>query len=203
MKTTVNTTPDSGTLSEWLDLDLEGELGRAEKAHLDARLEASAELRAERRALAAIHAMFDEGRIPVRPELCTRVMSSLPVAAWEAQRSPAWTLPLAIMLLLALGAVLTLGTAGHLVTESPTLGTVLAVADFLGTTTMAGAGLVAASWHGLGLGLEAFIAESGLNLLALATLVVFINLLFFGMLRRPRAVRAAESTGREEAGDKE
>ncbi|MCP4658951.1 MAG: hypothetical protein GY856_26360 [bacterium] len=201
MKTTVNTTPNIATLSEWLDLDLEGQLDGAEKAHLETQLEASSGLRAERRALAALHAMFDEGRIPARPDLRARVMSSLPVASWEAHRFAAWALPLAMMLLLTLGAVLTLGTAGHLVTESPIVGTVVAVVDFLGATTMAGGGLLAASWHGLGLGLEEFIAESGLNLLSLATLVVFLNLLFFGMLRRPKVVRAAESAEREKAGD--
>ncbi len=192
MKTTANTMPNIATLSEWLDWDLDDELGGAEKAHLEAQLESSSELRCERRTLAALHAALEEGRIPVQPQFHARVMASLPVAAWEAQRFPAWALPLAVMLLFALGAVLTLGSAGHLVTEGPVVGTVVMVVDFLGATTMAGAGLVAASWQGLGLGLEEFIAESGLNLLGLATLVVFVNLLFLSMLRRPKAVRAAE-----------
>ena len=93
------------------------------------------------------------------------------------------------MLVLALGAALALSGAEE-VGRFTGLG--LVVLDFMAVTLLAGGGMLFAAWRGVGFGLEQLFADSGLSLLALATLVVFLNLLFFSMLRR--RPKTAEST---------
>lgn len=175
-------TMDRETLTEWLDLDLEGQLGGAEKARLAACLAADPELASEKRRLESLHALMRESRISVRAGFRDRVTANLPAPAWRRSPIPAWALPAAMMVVLGVAAALVLGT-GRAVADGPLLGTGLAVLDFLKVTALAGAGL-AAAWRGFGLVLEELIASSGLNFVALAVLVVFLNLLFISMLRR-------------------
>jgi len=162
-------TIDETVAREWVDLDLDGELGPDEKV---------------------LHAVIAESRIPAREGFADRVMAALPMAAWERrlgkQRAPAWTLPAAMAAMFAAAAVLALSFAAG-GPESHALGIFTAVFDFVQTTTLAGAGLLFATWRGVGFGLEELIAESGLNLLALASAVVFLNLFFIHLLRRKPA----------------
>ena len=67
----------------------------------------------------------------------------------------------------------------------------MAVVDFLGTTALAGAGLLFATWRGFGLGLAELFADSPLSLVALAAMVVFLDLLVLSLLRRRKAVPQA------------
>ena len=148
----------------------------------------------------ALDALLRESRIAVQPGFRERVMAALPVAAWERRlgerRVPAWALPAAMTAALAVAAALILTVGGASAADSHALGITAAVFDFLSTTALAGAGLLFATWRGVGLGLEEFIADSGLNLLALATAVLFLDLLFIALLRRRRsAVR--ETAGKE------
>ena len=187
---------DSATWRQWVDLELEGQLGREEKSRLGEILEAEPRVRAERRALESLHRMIDDDRLPVRPGFAARVMAALPTAWWERRRAsaglPRWALPLAMMLVLALGAALFLGSAEE---TGRFTGIGLALLDFMQVTFLAGAGMLFATWRGVGWGLEHLIADSGVNLLALAVAVLFLNLLFFSMLRRrPKAAEeSAES----------
>lgn len=180
---------ESATWKEWVDLDLDGELGREEKARLDDLLQAGEEVRAERRAARSLRTMIEDDRIPVRPGFSARVMAALPAMWWERRRAnrrlPAWALPLAMMLVLALGAALALGSAEE---TGRFAGLGMVVLDFMQVTLLAGSGMLFAAWRGVGFGLEQLFADSGLNLLALATAVLFLNLLFFSLLRRrPKA----------------
>lgn len=190
---------DSETWREWVDRDLEGELSASEKARLEAILEAQPRARAERRALASLHRMMAEDRVAVRPGFSARVMAALPAMWWERRPAAAprpWALPVALMLVLALGAALVLGNA-----EEPgrLAGVGLALLDFAQVTLLAGAGMLFAAWRGVGFGLEQLIADSGLNFLALASAVVFVNLLFFSLLRRKKAVASsADSSAAED-----
>ncbi len=190
-------TTDRETLRELLDLDLDGQLGTAERSRLHKRLAADENLADEHRRLSALHAGFTEARVPVRPGFKARVMAALPMAAWLPQPAFVWALPLAMTTVLAVAAAWFL--SGVAFGESALVGTGLAVLDFLVATSMAGAGLLAASWAGLGFVLEELVAQSGLNLLALAVPVVLLNLLFFSLLRR-RSGPAAEAAAADEPG---
>ena len=185
---------DSATWKQWLDLELEGQLAAEEKARLDEVLEAEPEARGERRALESLHRILAEDRLPVRPGFAARVMAALPTAWWEKRRAsagvPRWALPLAMMLALALGAALLLGGAEE---TGRFTGLGLALLDFVQVTFLAGAGMLFATWRGVGWGLEHLMADSGLSLAAVAVFVLFLNLLFFSMLRR-RPKAAEESS---------
>lgn len=174
---------DRERLAEWLDLDLDGQLAGAERARLAERLEAKPELAAEKRRLESLHRLFRDSRIPVHPDFRERVMESLPAPAWRRSPVPVWALPLAMAFALGVAATLVLGSGAPLA-EGPVAGTGLALLDFLKVTALAGAGLAAASWQGFGLVIEELIVSSGLNLLAMTILVLFLNLLFLSMLRR-------------------
>ena len=192
-------TAEHTTLLEWLDLDLDhrASLASTERAALEARLVAHPELRAERRRLERLHGLLEGDRVSVRAGFADDVMAALPAAAWSrSPRSAAWRLPLAMMLGLALVSVVLLGGADS---EGPIVGTGLAVLDFLQTTTLAGSGVLVATWRGASLGLEAWLAASELNLVAFAFLVVCLNLLFVSLLRRRTKARSAarSSAGRE------
>jgi len=183
-------TTDQEALRELLDLDLDGQLGPAERSRLQEHLAADPELAAEHRRLLALHAGLTEARVSVRPGFKAQVMAALPLPAWLPQRSFVWTLPLAMTTVLAISAAWFL--SGSALGEGALVGTGLAIVDFF--NSMAGAGLLAATWTGLGIALEEFVSESGLNLLALAVPVVLLNLLFFSLLRRRRAPAAANGS---------
>lgn len=197
-------TIDDATVREWLDLDLDGELGPEDKARLEDRLAASSELRRERRLLASLRTLLAESRIPVRDGFRARVMSSLPATAWERQlgdeRVPSWVLPVVLVVVFAAGGALTLAFGGSGASDSQAFGIASAIVDFFATTLLAGAGLLFATWRGVGLGLETLIADSGVSLVAMALLVVFLNLLFFRLLRR-RPVAAATTADERRAGE--
>ncbi len=184
---------DSATWRRWVDMDLEGELPREDEARLAEIAESDSRVVAERRALESLHRMLDDDRIEVRHGFAARVMAALPQGWWEHRRASAglaaWALPLAMTLVLALGAAVLLSGAEE---TSHLAGVGLAVFDFMQMTFLAGAGMLFATWRGVGLGLEQLIADSGMNLLAMVTAVVFLNLLFLSMLRRPS--RATESS---------
>ncbi|MEM7350257.1 MAG: hypothetical protein AAF657_05590 [Acidobacteriota bacterium] len=172
----------------WLDQDLEGCLEAADKARLDELLATDPEVRRERQALQSLHRLIEgeaaDSRIEVRPGFSARVMEALPHTWWERQETSAarrWSLPLAVMLAMAFGAVWMFAGSEDV---GPVAGIGLAVLDFVQMTVLAGAGMVFATWRGFSLGLEEMIGSSGLNLLALASAVVCLNLLFLSMLRR-------------------
>lgn len=187
-------TVDQATLLHWLDLDVDGQLSGTEKRQLDELLAADQALAKERRQLEILHEALGESRVDVREGFRDEVMASLPAAAWDRSASPAWRLPLAMMLILALGAAWSLGGVAS---EHPVASTGIAVLDFMQSTALAGAGIAVASWRGAGLGLEELMASSNLNLAALAFMVVCLNLLFVSMLRRPpkMALEAASEAG--------
>lgn len=194
-------TVDRAQPARWMDLDAEGLLGSAEKTQLDAFLEQldgrSAEeasaLRAEREHWFRLHQSLAQDHTQVRSSFHDDVMASIDPTLWQKQESQAWRLPLAMMLIFALGAAWSLTGVGA---EHPVLGTGAAIADFLQSTTLAGAGLAVASWRGAGMGLEELFAGSQMNLVALAVLVLCVNLLFVSLLRRrPKPAQAVADSG--------
>ncbi|MEM7586048.1 MAG: hypothetical protein AAF560_21840 [Acidobacteriota bacterium] len=192
---------ESAVWKQWLDQDVDGELSAGERKQLETVLETDPEARADQRGLTALHQAMQEDRIAVRPGFSEQVMTALPQTWWEREASaglPRWALPLAMMLVMALGAALMLGGSAEV---GRIAGVGMTLLDFMQATFLAGAGMLFATWRGFGFGLEAMIAESGLSLLAMAGAVLSLNVLFFSMLRRRRlAEQTADADGQQSEG---
>ncbi len=178
--------PDHTTFREWLQLDADGHLPAPQRAELEQHLAACAGCRAEREDLLALEALLQKNRIPVRIDFKDTVLASLPTTGWENRHPKTWGFPAAVFLLLAGIAAALFGSA-HLSTAGPGASALLAVADMLGSTVQAGAGLLAATWKGFGMVVGEVIASPGI-LVALAVLMISLNLLLFSLLRRRRPV---------------
>ncbi len=182
---------------EWLDGAADGALDDSARAELAAHLAGCAECRAEEPRLAALTARLATSRVPVRAGFTAEVLAALEPAPWEARTLRAWRLPFA--LLLALGgaaAALFGGAAATLDPAAKSLGAFLALADLFGAALVAGGGLAAASWRGLGLGVGEWLSASPANLVAVAFVVVGLNYLLYRLVRRgarPAAARAARA----------
>lgn len=178
--------PDHNTFREWLHLDVDGHLPASQRTELEQHLAGCAGCRTEREDLLALGALLLKNRIPVRTDFKDTVLASLPATGWENRSPKTWGFPAAVFLLLAGIAAILFGSA-HLSTAGSGASALLAVADMLGSTVQAGAGLLAATWKGLGMAFAEVIA-SPMSLGILAVLVVSLNLLLFSLLRRRRAV---------------
>lgn len=183
---------DHTTFQEWLDLDLENELDAPRRERLEAHLASCAECREERRSLEALTALLAESRVPVHPELRATVAASLPVAGWEARGLKAWRLPLALLALLGVIAAGLVGvTSAQMQPDASFVGALAAVGDLFATALLAGAGLLAASWKGVGLVTAEALSRTPGGVAVFAVLVVCCNLLLLSLLRR-RSVAAKE-----------
>jgi hypothetical protein len=174
---------------EWVDLDLDSALGSAEKTEFK-RLQQSPELVMEQRQLSRLHTLLAEDRITVRPGFQEKVMAALPVAAWEPRNQerlvPSWALPCVLALTFGAAAAAFLGTS---LGNSQAIGLVATILDFFQTTTLAGAGLLFATWQGVSLGLGELFAGSKLSLAVFGAAVLGLNLLIVSYLkRRHRAI---------------
>lgn len=182
------------TFQEWLYLEPDGGLTRAEQAELERHLGNCGGCRTTRREVAAMGAWLDTARVEVDPSLAERVMENLPPAGWEARNPRAWRGAAAALAVVALAAVLVAILGGQTGTgpAAPTIGAARAMLDLLLTTAVAGAGLLTASWQGLGLALGKVFGGSKLTLAAFAVFVGGIDFLFVRyLLRQPRRALAA------------
>jgi anti-sigma factor RsiW len=187
--------PDHSTYREWLTLDADGGLDRAERARLEEHLAACPECRHLKEEIQgevrALNTLLRGAAVEVRPDFQTSVMAALPTAGWESRSPRAWRFTAAVILLLGVAAGLMV--AGSSAAPSG-LGALFAVGGMLRAAVVAGAGLAGASWKGLGLILDKWIA-SPLSLGAFGFLVVALNLFLFSLIRRKRSV--AQTSGRE------
>jgi len=183
---------------EWIDLAADGALGVSERERLEAHLASCPGCRAESERSAAVVARLAVARVAVRPGFAAEVVAALEPAPWEARTLRAWRLPFAIVLALAgLAAALFGGAAADLEPGTGGIGALAALADLFATAAAAGAGLLAASWRGLGLGVAEWLGESGLNLVAALGAVGGLNYLLFRLLRRrPAPAPAGRRPGR-------
>lgn len=187
---------DHETYLQWLDLDLAGELEQNDRRQLAAHLEGCAECRRERRSLTALDALLTAGRVPAREDFQLQVMASLPVAGWEARARKAWVWPLAVLaaLVVAVGALV--GTSsGQLAPDGSALGALGALTDLFATGALAGAGLLGASWQGIGLITAEALGRIPGGLIAFTVLVVCLHFLLFSLLRRRTADARARRRG--------
>jgi len=186
--------PDSD-LRLLVDLDADGALDRDDRAALERGLESTPELRDEGRSLARLNKLLADYRIPVLPGFSERVMSSLPDAPW-VRGWKSWRASVAALAALAAIAMALMMAGVPAAEGSPLVATLGAMADFVVAAVLSGAGLLSASWRGVGhaVGDALGVPEQvvfGIGLVAL-------NGLLFLMLRgahRRRARQTAE-TGR-------
>jgi anti-sigma factor RsiW len=174
---------DAELLDRWVDGQLEADAAGS----LRERLGGDAALRAEEAELRSLFAAFELGKVEVRDGFADSVMARLPRRA-RASR-------LAVALLVAAGLA---GLAASLALLAgsglPTGGSVVAtLGDYAATLLLAGAGLIGASWRGVGEGVRAFLALSPANVAIAVGLSTAAALLLFALLRRRGAVAAARS----------
>src|SRR3954451_588378 len=176
--------PDHNTYREWLALDADGMLDGEERSLLDDHLASCADCRREREKSLALDALLQRSALPVRADFRDAVMSALPTAGWEARSPRAWRFTAAVIVLL--GA---LAAAG--------LGTLAAVGGMVQAAVVAGAGLLGASWKGIGMVVDKVIA-SPVSLGAFGFLVLCLNLFLVSLIRRkrPAGAAAAQRSGR-------
>jgi hypothetical protein len=180
--------PDHSTYREWLNLDVDGLLAGGEKGRLEEHLAVCAECRREREELAAFEGLLRRSALGVRPGFRSSVMSSLPAAGWEGRAVRAWRFPAAAFVLLGIAAALLV--AGSAASPSG-LTALFALGGMFRAAALAGAGLLAASWQGIGLVIDEVIS-SPVSLAAFGFLVLCLNLLLFSLIRRrPAGARKA------------
>lgn len=194
--------PDHSTFQEWLNLDADGRLAPEERARLEQHLAGCEACRLERQELAAFQSLFERTAVPVRSDFADSVMAALPHAGWEGKSPRTWQFPLAVaaMLMLAAGFLI----AGSSSASVPSgLAALDALANMVSASLLAGAGLLGASWKGIGLIVEDIIS-SPVSLGAFAFLVLSLNLLLVSLVRRRKPAAAAApalgSGGREANG---
>jgi len=185
-------TPDHQTLQEWLTLGFEVDLKPGERALLADHLAQCGDCRRRHEQVVALDRLLAAERIPVRPTFRQAVMASLPPAGWEARAPRAWRLPAAAVVLFgSLAAALAVSGRGAAADAGASgLAPLWAVAEMLQAAALAGAGLLNASWKGLGMVVGEIIA-SPVSLGMFAFLVICLNLLLVSLLRRRRPAPAA------------
>lgn len=192
-------------LREDLDLDLDLEGGKdgtkmltpAERAALQEHLAACADCRRERASLELLHSRLAASVVAPREGFTGEVMRAIGPAPWEARALVVWRWPFAMLLVLGGGAAILLGgAAAQLEPRAGSFDAFMALARLLESAALAGAGLLGASWRGLGSGLADWLGGSKAHLAAAAALLLGANLLFLRLLRRaPRS--AASTPGRD------
>jgi len=178
-----------------VDLAVDGSLGPAEREALRGRLDGDDALRREERDLTRLNEVLALGRVTARPGFTSEVMATLPANAPWAERQPrGWRsalLALAALLALSIGV---LGVAGaQLQPGSPLFAAARAIADFAVAAALSGAGLLTASWRGVGMAIAAALDLPATVVFGVGVLAV--NALLFALLRgrRRRALAGARA----------
>jgi len=184
---------------EWLDLEVEGELADAERRRLAGHLAECAGCAGERRRLLRLREALGEARVPVREGFRAQVMAALPAAGWQGAAAPAVSrrslaAAAAGVVLLALASALVLATASG--AAAPGLGLLAALGEMTAAALVTGAGLLGASWAGVGLALGELFGSAPGVLVGFALLLVLLSGLLVALLRRPRAAEAARRRAR-------
>lgn len=177
---------------EKIDLAVDGALPQDELHGLETQLESSAALRAEREQLIEIREALASSRIDVDAGFEARVMNALPIPSWAPVRKQGWGVAVAAAVVLTVlsGLIFSLSGAGSV--ADPVLGIAGAARDLLVASMLTGAGLLGASWRGLGLALQQLFAVSPWGVAIMGIGIVALNVLFFRLLRR-RSVGFATS----------
>ena len=181
------------TYREWLDLEADRALGEAERGELAAHVESCAECQNDRRSLLAVADRLRSAKVEVRAGFTAEVMAALEPAAWEARSLRAWRLPLAVLVLFAAGAALAwslAGGSGGLAGGAWTA--VAALAELVGAGLVAGSGLAAASWSGVGSAVAEWLGASPLRWIAALVAVGGLNYFALRLIRSRAEARVSD-----------
>ena len=169
---------------------VDGLLAPAEKARLQEHLAGCADCRQERERLHLVHTRLAASVVRPREGFTGEVMRALVPAPWEARAVVVWRWPFALLLALGgLAAILLGGAVAELEPRAGSFDAFRALARLLESAALAGAGLLGASWQGLGSGLAEWLAASKIHLATAGLLLLALNLLFLRLLR-PSSRRA-------------
>ena len=167
----------------------------ARKAALAEHVAGCATCQQEARDLQEVRHLLAAAVVQPREGFTGEVMRALAPAPWEARALVVWRWPFA--LLLALGgtaAVLLGGAAASLEPAAGSFDAFLALARLLESAALAGAGLLGASWRGLGSGLGEWLGASKTHLALAGGLLLALNLLFLRLLRPASRSAAADKS---------
>jgi len=182
--------PDHTTFREWLYLEPDGELKAGERSSLQQHLAACASCRQERRELVAFNEMVDESKIAVGQDFTVEVMTGLPATGWETRSPRTWLAAVVAVLLLGIGSALLIGGAGQEAMSAVPIAAAAAVWELLSSSALAGAGMLAASWKGLGIAFQDVLGQSVWNIVAFGVLILCLDLLLLRYLVRRRTADA-------------
>lgn len=193
--------PDHSTYQEWLHSELDGGLTTGERSQLRDHLAFCDQCKAEKEELIQLERLLAESHLSVRADFCDEVMASLPASGWEARFPRSWIAALVAVVVLVAGAAALISSAGQgLEPAVPLAGAFAAILGMLQSSALAGAGLLTASWKGLGLAFQELLGGSIWNLLAVSVLVFAVDFLLIRMLLR-QGQPAAERSGRSASND--
>jgi len=178
---------------ELVDLGLDGALDASDRATLESRVAADPTLQREQQDLGRVHELLVAGRVTARPGFVRDVMAALPeLAPWAKRPLAGWRSALAALAALLVVAMGLLGVAGARIHGSPGLAALRAVADFATAAMLSGAGLLAASWRGVGLAVAEALDVPATVVFGLG--VIAVNALLVVLLRRAGSRRRATAT---------
>ncbi|HVS12394.1 MAG TPA: hypothetical protein VMV46_00590 [Thermoanaerobaculia bacterium] len=176
-----------------LDLWLDGGPERSAGADLSDRLAADAELAAEERALRALFSQLESARVTVKPGFADGVMARLP----RRRRAFSWVLAASLLVLFAAGGLGLLRLAG----VGGSLGVLSALGDFVATSLVAGAGLLGATWSGVGAAVREWLGPSPVTWGIAAAVLVSLGLLLLSLVRRRVPALERSRSGRDDDTD--
>ncbi len=195
----MSTTERHQDYRELLQMQADGELSRLESQQLDRHLAACADCRRERQELARLDQLLVAASVPVRDGFRDEVVAALPSAAWQSRHPASWAAGVALVVALGGGAFALTSGAG--VSVSPLAEIFVAVLDLFRSSLLAGAGLLDASWRGLGLALGRLFDGSLVNLAAFGVFVLGVDALFLRLLLKTRRRVRDAAAARDAAGE--
>jgi anti-sigma factor RsiW len=184
-------------LQEFLYLDIDGGLGARERRELAQHLTECRDCRREKEELERLQLLLGESVVEIDERFSREIMERLPEAAWETRSMAGWRIAIGVFFLLAVSAGLLSFGGDRLVAEVPLAGAAFALFGLFQSALLAGAGLLAASWTGLGMALDRVFEGSRMAFAAFGLLVLGLDVLFVRLLLRYRASRVADDHPRE------
>ena len=179
------------TYLEWLYLESDDQLTPGERGRLREHLNSCGSCETEQQNLAAMNRLISASSVPVRQGFRAAVMTALQPAGWEAKSPRTWVAAVIMLFLLMSGAAILTGWGS--MDDAPAFGPLAAAAvavfELFRSSALAGAGLLSASWRGIGLAFSTLLAGSRWTAASFIVLVVGVDLLLLKLLLRPKKHR--------------